>query len=106
MEMLGYQKFKIGANFSIDHMQQTIDLWTLLRDLQFDEHAEDGVVWKQTENGLYLVASAYLVQYMGNFYLPIEQTVWKACAPSKVKLFAWLAIQDRIWNADKLVKRG
>ena len=32
--------------------------------------------------------------------------VWKAWAPPKVKFFAWLALQDRIWTADRLAKRG
>lgn len=29
---------------------------------------------------------------------------WKAWAPSNVKFFAWLALQDRIWTADRLAK--
>ena len=32
--------------------------------------------------------------------------VWKAWAPPKLKFFAWLALQDRIWTADRLEKRG
>ena len=36
----------------------------------------------------------------------MEQIVWKAWAPPKVKFFAWLAVQDRIWTADRLAKRG
>ena len=31
--------------------------------------------------------------------LPMDQMVWKAWAPPKVKFFAWLALQDRIWTA-------
>uniref|UniRef100_A0A453GU55 Reverse transcriptase zinc-binding domain-containing protein n=1 Tax=Aegilops tauschii subsp. strangulata TaxID=200361 RepID=A0A453GU55_AEGTS len=36
----------------------------------------------------------------------MDQMVWKAWAPSKVKFFAWLALQDRLWHADRLEKRG
>ena len=32
--------------------------------------------------------------------------IWKNWAPPKVKFFAWLALQDRIWTADRLAKRG
>ncbi|KAE8817830.1 Serine carboxypeptidase-like 18 [Hordeum vulgare] len=32
--------------------------------------------------------------------------IWKAWAPPKIKFFAWLAIQDRIWTADRLERRG
>jgi hypothetical protein len=33
-------------------------------------------------------------------------TVWKVWAPPKVKFFAWLAMQNRVWTADRLAKRG
>ena len=36
----------------------------------------------------------------------MDQMVWKVWAPPKVKFFAWLAIQNRIWTADRLAKRG
>jgi hypothetical protein len=32
--------------------------------------------------------------------------VWKAWAPPKVKNHAWIAIQNRLWTADRLWKRG
>ena len=42
---------------------------------------------------------------MGTLYSPMDHMVWKACPP-KVKFFAWLAIQDRIWTDDRLGRRG
>ena len=33
-------------------------------------------------------------------------TVWKIWAPPKCKFFAWLAINNRIWTADRLQRRG
>ena len=38
-----------------------------------------------------------------NFFQP---TVWKAWAPSKYMLFAWLVIQNRIWTSDPLERHG
>jgi hypothetical protein len=32
--------------------------------------------------------------------------VWKNWATPKVKFFSWLAIQNRLWTADRLEKRG
>ena len=32
--------------------------------------------------------------------------VWKPWAPPKCKIFAWLIIQNRVWTADRLAKRG
>ena len=37
---------------------------------------------------------------------PMDRMVWKVWAPPKVKKIAWLALQDRIWTADRLAKRG
>ena len=37
---------------------------------------------------------------------PMDRMVWKVWAPPKVNFFAWLALQDRIWTADRLAKRG
>ena len=36
----------------------------------------------------------------------MDKMIWKAWAPPKVKFFAWLALQDRVWTADRLAKRG
>ena len=36
----------------------------------------------------------------------MEQMVWKVWAPPKYKFFAWLIIQDRVWTADRLQRRG
>jgi len=32
--------------------------------------------------------------------------LWKSWAPSKCKMFLWLAIRNRCWTADRLAKRG
>jgi hypothetical protein len=31
--------------------------------------------------------------------------IWKVWVPLKCKFFSWLAIQNRIWTTDRLVKR-
>jgi hypothetical protein len=36
---------------------------------------------------------------------PCLSLVWKAWAPPKCKLFAWLIIQNRVWMADRLERR-
>jgi len=35
-----------------------------------------------------------------------NQIIWSAWAPPKCKFFSWLAVQDRIWTADRLRARG
>ena len=36
----------------------------------------------------------------------MNQIVWKNWAPPKCKFFAWLVINNRIWTADRLQRRG
>ena len=50
-------------------------------------HAKHDIVWKHIESGIYTAKSTYL-------------------APPKVKFFAWLAMQNRVWSADHLANRG
>uniref|UniRef100_A0A8R7UVN8 Reverse transcriptase zinc-binding domain-containing protein n=1 Tax=Triticum urartu TaxID=4572 RepID=A0A8R7UVN8_TRIUA len=32
--------------------------------------------------------------------------IWKMWAPPKCKFFAWLILQNRVWTADRLARRG
>jgi hypothetical protein len=68
--------------------------------------AEDDITWKHTTNGIYSAASAYKAQFLGKILSPMDYMIWKIWAPPKVNFFVWLAIQDRIWTADRLAKRG
>ena len=54
----------------------------------------------------YSAASAYRAQFLGMVLSPLDKMVWKVWATPKVKFFAWLALQDRVWTADRLAKRG
>lgn len=99
-------KIRSDTVVSIDHIREFFTLWMLLLDVILDEHSEDDIVWKHATNGQYSAAPAYKAQFLGMVNSPMEQMVWKAWAPRKVKFFAWLALQDRIWTADRLDKRG
>jgi len=50
--------------------------------------------------------SAYEVQFIGSSSTSFEALIWKSWAPPKCKVFSWLAIQNRIWTADRLAARG
>lgn len=64
------------------------------------------VVWNLTPDGEYSAKSAYQAQFFGTTFTDMKRLVWKAWAPPKAKLFAWLALQNRLWTADRLARRG
>lgn len=99
-------KIKPDTIISGDHIRELFSLWILVKDFQLDEHAEDAIVWKHAVDGIYSAATAYKAQFLGLTLSPLDFMVWKAWAPPKVKFFAWLALQDRIWTADRLERRG
>ena len=58
------------------------------------------------EHREYSAKSAYKAQFMGAILTPMKKVIWKVWAPPKVKFFAWLAIQNRVWTVDRLERRG
>jgi hypothetical protein len=83
-----------------------VELWSLIIEVQLVEGSNDGITWKLTNSGEYTAASAYNAQFEGMINSYMMKTVWKTWAPSKCKLFAWLVLQNRVWTADRLQRRG
>ena len=99
-------KINPSTSISAEHVTQFFTLWMLLHEVHLDELSEDDILWKHSVSGHYSAASAYKAQFLGLVLSPMDKMVWKVWAPPKVKFFAWLALQDRIWTADRLAKRG
>ena len=99
-------KIKMDVILTIPHIHEYIKLWVELRDVHLQEGMEDSIVWNLTSNGEYSTSSAYKAQFFGATHTNMNKLVWKAWAPPKIKFFAWLAIQNRLWTADRLEKRG
>jgi hypothetical protein len=66
----------------------------------------DHIEWTLNTNGEYSTKSAYMVQFHGSINTKLDTLIWKSWAPAKCKCFAWLAVQDRLWIADRLARRG
>jgi len=47
-----------------------------------------------------------MVQFHGSINTELYTLIWKSWAPAKCKFFAWLVVQDRLWTADRLARRG
>lgn len=88
------------------HMSQAILLWMAASEVTLRPHVEDDIVWRMYADLEYSTASAYKMHFQASIDLDYMIIFWKAWAPSKCKFFAWLAIQNMLWTADRLYKRG
>jgi len=59
-----------------------------------------------TADGEYSANSSYRAQFLGSTTTNFGTLIWKVWEPPKCKLFGWLAIQNRLWTADRLQARG
>jgi hypothetical protein len=67
---------------------------------------EDEITWNLTDNGQYSTSSAYEAKFLGLVHSDMYSIIWKASAPPKAKHHACLTLQNRLWTADRLQKRG
>jgi hypothetical protein len=95
-----------SEGLSVQNLMEFTKLWSHTSQLHLRANAQDSIVWKLTTNGAYSCSSAYKAQFAGTIRSCMDAIVWKAWAPPKCKLFAWLIIQNRVWTADRLAKRG
>jgi hypothetical protein len=100
------RKITLDESFTTDHLSQFVELWVKLQGVHLNEEVADDISWKLTANGQYSAKSAYELQFLGSTFSSLRKTVWKAWAPPKVKFFAWLLTQNRIWTVDRLQKWG
>jgi hypothetical protein len=99
-------KLSNEATLSIEHITQFVQLWVLIQNVHLTEDVEDDIHWKLTSNGEYSTASAYNLQFFGLIESNFCKLIWKAWATPKAKQHAWLALQNRLWTADRLRRRG
>jgi hypothetical protein len=100
------RKLAIDATTSIDHLTQFVQLWVRIQRVQLRVDVEDDITWKLTGNGQYSTASAYKLQFFGLVESSLNKFVWKAWATPKAKNHASLALQKRLWTANRLRRCG
>ena len=96
----------VPQGFEIDDIQQFVSLWEMVSEVNLHNDVPDTIAWKFTSDGAYSAKSAYKMQFEGIVSTSLDATVWQAWAPPKCNFFAWLVLQNRIWTADRLQRRG
>ena len=84
---------------------QYVELWRMLQSATLSA-GPDVLRWKWTESGVYSAKSCYLALFHGSTTDAPWKLTWKTWAPLRIKIFIWLALQDRCWTADHLARRG
>jgi hypothetical protein len=91
---------------SLEHIVQFSKLREALHGVHLQEGVMDSIIWKLTRDGCYSSKTTYNMQFFGHSKSSMPSLVWKPWAPPKCKIFAWLIIQNRVWMADRLERRG
>ena len=100
------QNLGFEGGIAVSHINEFFILWSKLQEVQLTENTMDGITWRLTTNGKYTTSSAYLAQFEAPTTSIMEPAVWNNWAPPKYKLFAWLILQNKVWTADRLARRG
>ncbi len=66
----------------------------------------DGVEWRWVRSGVFTVKSTYRLLIDGGLREYSFYHVWHLRMPSKVKIFVWLALKNRLLTTDNLTRRG
>jgi hypothetical protein len=91
---------------SLEHIVQFSKLWEMLNEVHLEPDMANSITWKVTKDGCYSSKLAYSMQFLGHTKSSMPSLVWKPWAPPKCKTFAWLIIENRVWRADRLQRRG
>jgi hypothetical protein len=100
------QDVNILAINTLQQLTQFVALWDRLQVVHLNLNTSDHIEWTLNTNGDYSTKSAYMVQFHGSINTELDTLIWKSWAPAKCKFSAWLAVQNRLWTADRLARRG
>ncbi|CAM0911182.1 unnamed protein product [Alopecurus aequalis] len=95
----------ITGPLSVRVLSQFLLLVDALQDVHLTPDVPDRVVWKWTSSASYSASSAYRAFFAGLELFPCGKTIWKTWAPAKCKVHIWLAMQRRLWTADRMLRR-
>jgi hypothetical protein len=99
-------QINLQNGLTIEHITQFADLWEKLSTIHINDDEHDTITWKLTTHGCYSSSSAYNMQFEGLTNSTMPAMVWKPWATPKCKIFTWLVLQNRVWTADRLERRG
>ena len=96
----------IKRALTVQVLEDYFNIWDLVVGVALQQEVPDQFRWTLTQSGTYTSKSAYVAFFVGTIKFAPWKRIWKSWAPLRCKFFIWLAINNRCWTADCLVKRG
>jgi zinc-binding in reverse transcriptase len=86
-------------------LQQKESLIRVLPQMIFTP-PNDQPIWRWDTTSRYSVKSCYTAIKEGPYIASNTEIIWKLNMPTRVTIFIWLLLQDRLLTYDNLIKRG
>ena len=87
-------------------MLEYLRIWDIVDGFILHPEIPDQYRWKLTQDGSYTSKSAYAAFFEGTIKFGSWRRIWKTWAPPRCKFFIWLVFHNRVWTADRLVRRN
>jgi hypothetical protein len=85
---------------------QCVRLWTAISEIGMDATRQDSFRWKGALSGNYSARGTYNLLCLGQVGFDMAEPIWRSHAPLKCKIFAWLALNYRLWTSDRRQRHG
>ncbi|XP_047075931.1 uncharacterized protein LOC124685957 [Lolium rigidum] len=83
-----------------------VALWNAINSVHRQTGEPDKLSWPWNSSGTYTTSSTYRMLCQGRVRFELGTEIWSSKATPKAKLFMWLAVQHRIWTADRRMRHG
>ena len=87
-------------------LQEYLQLWSRVQNTHLQPGCDDVIRWSWEHNGQHSTRSAYEAMFWGREGISTAAFTWNSGAPMRCRFFTWLAIRNRCWTSDRLVRRG
>jgi hypothetical protein len=91
----------IRGNLTELGVRQCLFLLASICTMNRDIDSPDQFSWPWSSTGMYTASSTYRMLCHGSERWACAKWVWASWAPLKCKIFAWLALQFRLWTSER-----
>jgi hypothetical protein len=91
----------VRGNLDLQGISQCLLLLASVCTLERDPSSPDQFSWPWSSTGQYTARSTYRMLCQGLVKWECAKWIWASGAPLKCRIFAWLALQFRLWTSER-----